>query len=1299
MDKERDERKTLMHSEIHFRGYWVQLQSRIRKNDDADDYLEGYLVNPLVQLRDAWDAHHQNPRPAGDQIVQLYNTGESVSDVYNFATCIATLYKDSPYGEPPGSFPPTLDQIAQDPMKHFKFFIQATENGTTGGTNTQDRGDAATKNWVKTAVENVKRCRKACKHIWDTALATFTSAKATTVIAGLPYGAGPALLKQIENQQERQTTMALFTLFDQLISIKLGSKETFASLYARILGIRERLENWKPPIKLPDQLIIVCLMRLLPRQFHGTRTIIMSTPSVTLRTCRDMLLDAENRDAERVKRELGTANNPPVREPVEGTGLVGESQHRRKKKGKKRKKAEKTEKYKTEGPCSYHGSKCSHASSECYILHPELKPDKKGEGDVAEGDMTESASAEAEAQPYGFMNEELGYCLMMYAEEKADDTDEEPESGTAHATEDEAPVSTAYATPVMNSRSKKVYAVAIGHQTGIFLNYEAASAAYKGYPGAKFKGFKSMEKAKQYLKDNEPPTASYTAKKVTRKRAKNYGWSQKGTKQSRRDSKALASKNVIKGQVLQCKRTEAGSSASADEVRRLARTGGIKDVTGPEIIDLSVDPMRQEGEDVSSTFKIGKGAESSVVKDAAAMADRDKAIRDKAAKSLAEVITMQRTKDMGVRSRRSFAPGLTTTMIHPARVSRSSVSEAGKDQVTFQMQMDIATLQRLMPGATVRLAVSSVEGPLGEALTVSEADKARVKEAGPYDFMCDCAEDSEDDDPVPYSYTNGNDADSEEDGLIDDLSEDDDDSFCSDDSDNLVDVSDSSSDTYETDASDCDGDGYHSDSTEGPCNLIEYDGTSTEGSDASDWNNDTSDDEGGHSESSEGPPGCVTPSSSSTEHWDTSSDTETESCDGPPNLEAVTSSEEDDEAERKEGRAYVHSKRSQTSGTALDSGATEHCAKHVDGQLNRASVGAMAGLNGARTAVKGMGKVNKVSNVMCMPGISRNLLSVGRLIDQYGGKVAFTKDKAHLVNRKRNELLAKRDGSGLYIVCNHRYKLDNETGEALAGTSLSLEVAKRRVIALHKAFSHASLGTMRTIIKNHNFNGVTAEHLKLLPPCEACLLGKAHKASKARQAKDKATRFAERLCADCSGPFRTRSVGGSTYLLVVLCEFSAWTWVFPISSLQQVVDHLRTLLEVDLHQRDDRHVKYFRSDGGTEFNNNKVDELLATHGVVREVTCANTSYQNGKAERRIRTLFDRVRTTLSDASLYVTRGFWADAAVYSAYTLNRTPSEHEISPFELRYGKKPKVSHLRPFGNRASYIAKERWQESLKMRE
>ena len=398
-------------------------------------------------------------------------------------------------------------------------------------------------------------------------------------------------------------------------------------------------------------------------------------------------------------------------------------------------------------------------------------------------------------------------------------------------------------------------------------------------------------------------------------------------------------------------------------------------------------------------------------------------------------------------------------------------------------------------------------------------------------------------------------------------------------------------------------------------------------------------------------------------------------------VEVKSDNEDDDNALSKEGAALVNSTRSGSDSTALDSGATEHCAKHITGNLNTATVGSMSGLNGSRTVVKGMARVNKVRNVMCMPGISRNLLSVGRLLDEHGGQIAFTKHKAHLVTKGKHVVVAQRNGTRLYIVCHQDYELGTASGTALAGTSISLEVAKQRVIALHKAYSHASIGTLRTIIANRNFDGVTTEHLKLLPPCEACLLGKAHKAPKQRRASEKATTFAERLCADCTGPFRTRSVGGSTYLLVVLCEFSAWTWVFPVSTLRAVVQHLTTLLEVDLHQRDDRTVKFFRSDGGTEFNNKKVDELLAKHGIVREVTCANTSFQNGKAERRIRTLFDRVRTVLSDASSYIGRNFWADAAVYAAYTLNRTPTEDKKSPFELRYGRKPKISHLRPFGN------------------
>ena len=165
MDKDTSSRKVLLHSEIHFQGYWVQLQSKIRRHDDADDLLEGYLANPLSNLRKAWDKHDANPRPAGDNIDELYNTGESVSSEYNVCLCIKTLYTGSTYGDPPGSFPPTAKQLDRDPLKFIKDFNMVTEHGTIAGTNAKDRNDVASKAWVKIAYKEMNRYRKVCKFI------------------------------------------------------------------------------------------------------------------------------------------------------------------------------------------------------------------------------------------------------------------------------------------------------------------------------------------------------------------------------------------------------------------------------------------------------------------------------------------------------------------------------------------------------------------------------------------------------------------------------------------------------------------------------------------------------------------------------------------------------------------------------------------------------------------------------------------------------------------------------------------------------------------------------------------------------------------------------------------------------------------------------------------------------------------------------------------------------------------------------------------------------------------------------
>ena len=369
--------------------------------------------------------------------------------------------------------------------------------------------------------------------------------------------------------------------------------------------------------------------------------------------------------------------------------------------------------------------------------------------------------------------------------------------------------------------------------------------------------------------------------------------------------------------------------------------------------------------------------------------------------------------------------------------------------------------------------------------------------------------------------------------------------------------------------------------------------------------------------------------------------------------------------------------------TVLDSGATEHISPVVNKPLTPASISSIHGLSGAGTPVIGMGTVNQVKNVMCCPGTTRRLLSVARLLEQLGGRVVFTPTKAYHVADNVVTPLATRSGKGLYTVSNRDFTLVQTTTKGTAlpviGNSIGTDIARERITALHRAFGHPSKESMRTLIKQHNFTGVLEQHLQLLQLCNACMLGKTQKAGKTRLTSDKAVVFGYRLCADCCGPFRTMSIGGAKYLLVVIDEFTAWTWVVSIRTLTVVDEMLTHIIEVSLHQRDDTLVKVLRSDGGTEFVNKRVHALLAKHGIEREVTCANTSYQNGKAERRIRTIFERVRTCLSDAGL--SAGFWAEAAVYTAYTLNRTPSPRGSSPFYKRYARHPRVSHMRPFGN------------------
>lgn len=52
---------------------------------------------------------------------------------------------------------------------------------------------------------------------------------------------------------------------------------------------------------------------------------------------------------------------------------------------------------------------------------------------------------------------------------------------------------------------KQYYAVRVGRRTGIFHSWPECEAEVKGYPGARYKGFRSQSEAEAFLRSVDPP--------------------------------------------------------------------------------------------------------------------------------------------------------------------------------------------------------------------------------------------------------------------------------------------------------------------------------------------------------------------------------------------------------------------------------------------------------------------------------------------------------------------------------------------------------------------------------------------------------------------------------------------------------------------------------------------------------------------------------------------------------------------------------------------------------------------------
>jgi transposase InsO family protein len=100
------------------------------------------------------------------------------------------------------------------------------------------------------------------------------------------------------------------------------------------------------------------------------------------------------------------------------------------------------------------------------------------------------------------------------------------------------------------------------------------------------------------------------------------------------------------------------------------------------------------------------------------------------------------------------------------------------------------------------------------------------------------------------------------------------------------------------------------------------------------------------------------------------------------------------------------------------------------------------------------------------------------------------------------------------------------------------------------------------------------------------------------------------LYMDTIVPFRVRSMGGKWYVLVIVDDYSRYSWIFFFQSKDEVFEHFRSLA-LRLNNEHPNCLKAICSDNGTEFINSSFDEFCLEHGIDQQFFALCVPQQNG----------------------------------------------------------------------------------------
>ncbi|GJS72718.1 retrovirus-related pol polyprotein from transposon TNT 1-94 [Tanacetum coccineum] len=292
-----------------------------------------------------------------------------------------------------------------------------------------------------------------------------------------------------------------------------------------------------------------------------------------------------------------------------------------------------------------------------------------------------------------------------------------------------------------------------------------------------------------------------------------------------------------------------------------------------------------------------------------------------------------------------------------------------------------------------------------------------------------------------------------------------------------------------------------------------------------------------------------------------------------------------------------------------------------------------------------------ICHVYYVEGLRHNLFSVGQFCNG-DLEVAFCSKTCYVRNLEGDDLLTEGCESNLYTI------------------SISDIAAASPVCLMSKATS-----TKLDLVDGLPKFKYGKDHL-----CSACERRKSKKASHPPKLVPSNHSKLELLHMDLCGPMRVALINGKKYSLVIVDDYSQYTWVYFLHSKDKTPKIIKKFIaQAQLNYK--AKVCKIRTDNGTEFKNATLKAHYEKLGIMQQFSTARTPQQNGVVERRNRTLVEAARTMLIFSRL--PEFLWAEAVATTCFTQNRSiiHTRHNKTPYELLRGRKPNVEYFHVFGS------------------